>query len=172
MVGCPFAEEKGDDFKKEVLIEFHSVLPNLKTINGEDWSKDDLEEMNAEIKAREEAKLEADAEEKEPVEPENDSAVEDSQDEGGNPVPKQTMDEDQLEALRYQFMDMDENKDGKISKLELRKIMKEMGEDYTIKQCNRMIKNVDKDGDGMISFEEFCKSVEAPPEKEEEEAEE
>ena len=51
---------------------------------------------------------------------------------------------------------MDANKDGKITAKELRRILRELGDDFSNKQCNRMIKSVDKDGDGMISFDEFC----------------
>jgi len=42
MGGNPIAEEKGDDFKKEVLILLHEHLPNLKKINGEPYSQEDL----------------------------------------------------------------------------------------------------------------------------------
>ena len=58
MLGCPFADEKGDDFKREVLIQFHKMLPNLKVINGEPWTAEDMEEAMNEIKAREDAKRE------------------------------------------------------------------------------------------------------------------
>lgn len=63
---------------------------------------------------------------------------------------------------------MDHNKDGKISAKELRRILRELGDDFSNKACNRMIKTVDKDGDGLISFEEFCDSVKKPPEPVEE----
>lgn len=59
---------------------------------------------------------------------------------------------------------MDANKDGKITAKELRRILRELGDDFSNKQCNRMIKSVDKDGDGMISFDEFCQNVKKPPE--------
>ena len=35
MAGCPLAEEKGDDFKKEVFIALMDQLPHLKKVNGE-----------------------------------------------------------------------------------------------------------------------------------------
>jgi Leucine-rich repeat (LRR) protein len=38
MGGNPIAEEKGEEFKKEVLILLYEHLPNLKKINGEPFS--------------------------------------------------------------------------------------------------------------------------------------
>ena len=43
MVGCPLADEKGDDFKKEVLIAFEGQ-ECLKKINGEEFTPEDLAE--------------------------------------------------------------------------------------------------------------------------------
>ena len=40
MLGCAIADEKGDDFKKEVLIACER-LPKLKIINGEEWTPED-----------------------------------------------------------------------------------------------------------------------------------
>jgi protein phosphatase 1 regulatory subunit 7 len=42
MVGNPIAEEKGDEFKKEVLILLNDLLPNLKKINGEFFTQEEL----------------------------------------------------------------------------------------------------------------------------------
>ena len=42
--GNPIAEEKGDDLKKEVLILLHEKLSNLKKINGEAFSQEDVTE--------------------------------------------------------------------------------------------------------------------------------
>jgi len=47
MGGNPIAEEKGDDFKKEVLILLYEALPNLKKINGEPFSQEDIQEAMA-----------------------------------------------------------------------------------------------------------------------------
>ena len=38
MGGNPITEEKGEEFKKEVLILLHDQLPNLKMINGEPFT--------------------------------------------------------------------------------------------------------------------------------------
>ena len=47
MGGNPISEEKGDDFKKEVLILLYEALPNLKKINGEPFSQEDIQEAMA-----------------------------------------------------------------------------------------------------------------------------
>ena len=46
MTGCAIAEEKGDDFKKEVLIACER-LTKLKIINGEEWTEEDKQEAMA-----------------------------------------------------------------------------------------------------------------------------
>ncbi len=35
-------EEKGDEFKKEVLIILYEALPNIKKINGDIFSNDEI----------------------------------------------------------------------------------------------------------------------------------
>lgn len=52
MAGCPLAEEKGDDFKKEVLIALYEDLPSLKTINGDPFTEEDITEAMAEKENR------------------------------------------------------------------------------------------------------------------------
>ena len=47
MGGNPIAEEKGDEFKKEVLILLYEHLPNLKKINGEPFDAEVLAEAMA-----------------------------------------------------------------------------------------------------------------------------
>jgi fructose-specific component phosphotransferase system IIB-like protein len=42
MVGNPIAEEKGEEFKKELLILLYDQLPNLKKINGEAFTQEDI----------------------------------------------------------------------------------------------------------------------------------
>ena len=58
MGGNPIADEKGDDFKKEVLILLYEHLPNLKKINGEPFTKEDIEEA---MTLKEERRKEAEA---------------------------------------------------------------------------------------------------------------
>ena len=61
MAGCAWADEKGDDFKKEVLIALEGL--KIKTVNGEDLTEDDFadakEEKANRIAAAKEAAEEA-----------------------------------------------------------------------------------------------------------------
>ena len=52
MGGCPVAEEKGDDFKKEVLIALMDELPRLNKVNGDGWDAEALAEAKAEKEQR------------------------------------------------------------------------------------------------------------------------
>lgn len=54
------------------------------------------------------------------------------------------------------FLIFDINKNGLISAMELRRVLINLGCDKcTLEDCRRMIKGVDKDGDGFVDFEEF-----------------
>lgn len=61
--GNPLAEEKGGDLKKEVLIQSWGKFNQLKKLNKEEITAEELEEFNAErlqrIKDAEEAAKEA-----------------------------------------------------------------------------------------------------------------
>jgi protein phosphatase 1 regulatory subunit 7 len=60
MQGCPYAEEKGDDFKKEVLIYLDEI--KWVKINKEEVTAEEVEEAAKEKKERIEAEIEADKE--------------------------------------------------------------------------------------------------------------
>lgn len=54
------------------------------------------------------------------------------------------------------FLVFDTDKNGKISAKELRRVLVKLGCDKCgLGECRRMIKGVDKDGDGFVDFEEF-----------------
>ena len=53
------------------------------------------------------------------------------------------------------FAVFDVDKDGYITKSELRQVMNRLGENLTDKQLDAMIKEADKDGDGKINAKEF-----------------
>ncbi|XP_072982625.1 probable calcium-binding protein CML10 [Typha latifolia] len=59
------------------------------------------------------------------------------------------------EDLRHAFSVFDLDRNGNISADELARVLRGIGEAATVAQCRRMIDGVDRDGDGMISFEEF-----------------
>ena len=61
MAGCPFADDKGDDFKKEVLIALDQL--KIKTVNEDEVTEEDIqaakEEKEERIRAAKEAEEEA-----------------------------------------------------------------------------------------------------------------
>lgn len=58
------------------------------------------------------------------------------------------------------FAVFDVDKDGFITKGELRQVMNRLGENLTDEQLDAMIKEADLDGDGKINAEEFKKLME------------
>lgn len=64
----PAADEKGEDFKKEVLLMLMEIMPTLKKINKEPVTDEDIKDaVNERIereKAEEAARLEREAAEK------------------------------------------------------------------------------------------------------------
>ena len=59
------------------------------------------------------------------------------------------------EDLRDAFKVFDADGSGAISAAELARVLHGLGEKATVSQCRRMIEGVDKNGDGLINFEEF-----------------
>ena len=68
---------------------------------------------------------------------------------------------DQVAELRKAFDVMDENKDGTVSKEELKQLLSGMGEEVTDDVINEMISIADENGDGKVDFEEFVKAATA-----------
>lgn len=72
MAGNPIADEKGDDFKKEILILLMDELTNLATVNENPITPEDIEEAKVErenrIKEAEEKRLAEEAAAKEAAE--------------------------------------------------------------------------------------------------------
>ncbi|XP_074565750.1 putative calcium-binding protein CML15 [Curcuma longa] len=59
------------------------------------------------------------------------------------------------EDLRLAFAVFDVDRNGVISADEISRVLSGIGEGASVDQCRRMIQGVDRDGDGLISFEEF-----------------
>ncbi|XP_006339442.1 probable calcium-binding protein CML10 [Solanum tuberosum] len=60
------------------------------------------------------------------------------------------------EIIRQVFLVFDVDNNGLISAKELRRVLISLGcGNSSVKECRRMIKGVDKDGDGFVNFEEF-----------------
>ena len=68
---------------------------------------------------------------------------------------------DQVAELKKAFEVMDANKDGVVTKEELRTLLKGLGEDVTDDVVDEMIKIADENGDGKIQFDEFVKAATA-----------
>ena len=62
---------------------------------------------------------------------------------------------EQAAELKKAFEVMDANKDGVVTKEELKNLLKGLGEDVTDEVVDEMIKIADDNGDGKIQFEEF-----------------
>lgn len=62
----------------------------------------------------------------------------------------------EYDHLMDAFMIFDADKNGLISAGELRRVLLSLGsKNCSISECKKMIKGVDRDGDGFVDFEEF-----------------
>jgi len=66
-----------------------------------------------------------------------------------------------LEDLREAFNLFDINKDGQIDARELRKVLKCLSFPETEEECKKIIKSLDTDRNGQLSFDELCGIFEA-----------
>ncbi|KAH9320918.1 hypothetical protein KI387_015557, partial [Taxus chinensis] len=67
-----------------------------------------------------------------------------------------------MKDLENAFKIYDLDKSGSISVEELFKVLKSLGEVTSLQECRQMIKGVDKNADGFISFEEFKQMMTTP----------
>ena len=58
--------------------------------------------------------------------------------------------------MQKAFDVMDANKDGFVTKDELKNLLKGLGEDVTDEVVDEMITIADTNGDGKVEFDEFC----------------
>ena len=75
-----------------------------------------------------------------------------------NQNPGSDTDDEDL-AIRTAFETLDLNGDGRITKEELKVGLGNLGEDLTDAEVEKMINDVDMDGDGCIDLEEFRKMM-------------
>ena len=68
---------------------------------------------------------------------------------------------DQIAELKKAFDVMDTNKDGEVTKEELKTLLSGLGEDVTDEIVDEMIAIADTNGDGKVNFDEFCKAATA-----------
>ena len=66
-----------------------------------------------------------------------------------------TLSDEALSGIRAQFQTLDQNGDGMITVAEMRQALSAAGQDYTLKDVQRMVKKADKNGDGRMVWEEF-----------------
>ena len=69
--------------------------------------------------------------------------------------------EEQAAELKKAFDVMDANKDGVVTKDELRTLLKGLGEEVTDEVVDEMINIADENGDGKVQFDEFVKAAAA-----------
>jgi len=62
----------------------------------------------------------------------------------------------ETKQMRESFGMFDTSGDGNIDKWELAKVMVALGERPTVEELDEIIREVDKNGDGQIQFDEFC----------------
>ena len=74
-------------------------------------------------------------------------------------------DEKSEETLRAAFSVFDTSGDGFINAEEMRRIMMHMGEPVTLDDVDQVIRKVDRDGDGVIDYDEFTKVTPHPKHK-------
>lgn len=60
-----------------------------------------------------------------------------------------------LKELRDAFEIFDLDGNGAISTDELHRVLRNLGEESSMEDCEKMIRGVDCDGNGMVDFEEF-----------------
>ena len=72
----------------------------------------------------------------------------------------QPVDPRDMDSLRKSFSEVDANKDGFISKDELSQAMTFTGQKVSTAELDRMYQLVDKNGDGLLDFEEFMALME------------
>ena len=66
-----------------------------------------------------------------------------------------TVSEEDVAKIRAQFNTLDQNNDGMVTVQEMRKALKDAGQDYTMKDIQQMMKKADKNGDGRVVWDEF-----------------
>lgn len=64
-----------------------------------------------------------------------------------------------------QFREFDHNGDGTITKAELRRVLQRLDSSWSEKRLSQLIKTVDKNGDGLIQFEEFVSWIWTEPDQ-------
>merc|ERR1711936_157923 len=71
-------------------------------------------------------------------------------------MPKQlNLSDEDVAQIKAQFSTLDQNGDGMITVAEMRQALNKAGQDYTVKDVQKMVKKADKNGDGRVVWQEF-----------------
>ncbi|CAK9167953.1 unnamed protein product [Ilex paraguariensis] len=70
---------------------------------------------------------------------------------------------DTKEELAKAFHIIDQDKNGKISVTDIRRIALELGESFTDRQIQEMVEEADRDRDGEVNFDEFLRIMRRTP---------
>ena len=62
--------------------------------------------------------------------------------------------------LKRVFNQFDEDQDGKLSPLELRRCVRLIGGELPLEEAEVVVQTLDSDGDGLLSLEDFVKLME------------
>uniref|UniRef100_K3ZY13 EF-hand domain-containing protein n=1 Tax=Setaria italica TaxID=4555 RepID=K3ZY13_SETIT len=66
---------------------------------------------------------------------------------------------DSKEELTKAFRIIDQDRNGKISNIDIQRIAKELGVNLTLDEIQDMVQEADRNGDGEIDFDEFTKMM-------------
>ncbi|WVZ65194.1 hypothetical protein U9M48_014602 [Paspalum notatum var. saurae] len=70
-----------------------------------------------------------------------------------------------LGDIRRAFFVFDRNADGKISAEEVMEVLHQLGESCSLDQCRRMVREVDRNGDGFVDMDDFMAMMTRPRRK-------
>ncbi|PKA65633.1 Calmodulin-like protein 1 [Apostasia shenzhenica] len=57
--------------------------------------------------------------------------------------------------IKFAFWVFDENRDGRIGAEEVMAMLRKLGESCSLEDCRRMVKRVDRSGDGLVDMDDF-----------------
>ncbi|CAN6196192.1 unnamed protein product [Urochloa humidicola] len=61
----------------------------------------------------------------------------------------------QLGDIRRAFFVFDRNKDGRISAEEIMTVLRKLGENCSLEDCRKMVREIDRNGDGFVDMDDF-----------------
>ncbi|XP_062199612.1 calmodulin-like protein 30 [Phragmites australis] len=71
----------------------------------------------------------------------------------------------QLGDIRRAFFVFDRDKDGRISAEEVMAVLRNLGDSCSLEDCRKMVREVDRNGDGFVDMDEFMSMMTRPRRK-------